>query len=234
MVRKKEQNRVSDELTDLIERFPNMRVEVLSSPQGHLLFVGKIDGIKNNSIQVSDVDGEKVPPVEYNTPVKLRGNTGSSMILLDGKVSGSAEQFWLVDQFGLLNSSNRRSYFRQNINLQAKAMLVNAILEVEGQKTSRNPSYIECQIQNISAVGVMFASKENFQKGDKLCLKNVVLVSEEPPIDLNCIVRRRVERSNFIEYGCEFYDMDTKDQDRLIKEIFILQRTELRAKLGNR
>lgn len=105
--------------------------------------------------------------------------------------------------------------------------------EATGTSAAGIPSGVytsSCRILDISAGGCMLITKGIYQIGDKLSMKNVTIIPGKPPFDFRCVVRRAIKRENLWEYGCEFQELGSKEQERLIRMILVLQRNELQAR----
>lgn len=210
-----------------------MRLEVVTA-ENKLIFVGKIEQLEKNGIQVADVTGGDVPYIQYNTPVKLRGFYHTSAILLEGLIGGSTRKFWRIDRLRTLQAKEQRGYFRQNIDRNAKMMCLNEIFGEQRPGDEAKKAPVDCKVANISATGAMILAKETFQVGDWLWLMDLALTPGEKPFALTCVVRRAVEREKNWEYGCEFYELDSEEQERLIKSILALQHRERQERRKDR
>ena len=87
-----------------------------------------------------------------------------------------------------------------------------------------------CHVLDISGGGILISSREEYDEGDRLAISGIYLVETEEPYSFSCHVRRRLpeEETDLIRYGCQFESLTTKEQDRLLHAIFILQREEIR------
>lgn len=217
--------RTSEKELELPDLETGMRLEVVT-PENKLIFVGRIESVKRDAIQVTDVTGEDVPYIPYNSPVKLRGFHHSRAIFMGGQIGGSSRKFWRIDRLQTLQISEQRSYFRQNISREAKVMCINELFGEQKSEDERKKALMSCHVTNISATGAMIRTREDFQEGDWLRLMDLVLVPGENAFALTCVVRRSVEDEQGRGYGCEFYELDSKEQERLIKSILVLQRKE--------
>ena len=94
---------MSEEEREVINRLrlpklhTGMRVEVLTLAN-QLIFVGVVEVLKETKIKVTEESGQKVPWVEYNTKVKLRGFQRDGIpFSLYGYISGSTDRLWQID-----------------------------------------------------------------------------------------------------------------------------------------
>lgn len=89
---------------------------------------------------------------------------------------------------------------------------------------------MECFILDLSAGGAMIQVDEELEEGDWLFLMDIRIIPKEPPFALTCRVQRVIQRGEKKAYGCQFSEMEEREQDRLIKGILYLQRKELQAR----
>ena len=86
-----------------------------------------------------------------------------------------------------------------------------------------------CTVLDVSAGGILIASQEEYQQGDRLSILGVRLTRTEDAFNFNCYVRRVGGREmGFIRYGCQFETLSSREQDRLLRAIFTVQREEIR------
>ena len=84
---------------------------------------------------------------------------------------------------------------------------------------------------DVSSGGLKFSSGEDYETGDRLTLKGVWLVESMDPFSFNCRIRRvgKPEEDGVTRrYGCQFEPMSDREQDRLLRAIFTLQREQIR------
>lgn len=76
----------------------------------------------------------------------------------------------------------------------------------------------------------MLQCAEHFQIHDYLRLTHVRIIPNELEFTFTCRVRRAdtEERGGF--YGCEFIELSERGGERLLRDIFVLQRQEIQAK----
>lgn len=208
---------------------PGMKVEVMTL-KNRLIFLGHIEQVTDKFVQIVDDSGADVPYVEYNSLVKLRGFASYRAFCLQGSIGGSTKQFWRVENLSTLQSGERRGYFRQNVNLKAALRRVHNPFEKQEVQEETEEPIVDCHISNISATGAMVESKAVFEEGDWFQLLDVKACVGERPFVFTCAVRRVTERAGAREYGCEFYELDGGEQERLIKCIMRLQRDEFKAR----
>lgn len=219
-------------LKELPELISGMRLEVISM-KNCLIFMGKIDWVKDDTIQLVHSAGGELPYIEYNSTIKLRGFWQGQPVFMKGVIRGSTKRFWRIDQLHTLQISEQRGYFRQNVKLGATIMCVNEVFEEGAEEDAEKRMPVPCEIANISAGGVMVLSKGNFREGDWVYVMNMALLPDENPLAFTCIVRRVIDKGKQMEYGCEFCDLEDQERERLIQSILKLQRIELRLRREN-
>lgn len=211
---------------------PGMRLEVMTM-ENRLIFMGKIDWVKEGTIQLVDSTGSDLPYIEYNSKVKLRGFWKSQPVFLEGMVGGTSTAFWRIDRLRTLQTQEQRGYFRQNVKLSATIMCVNEVFKEGAPADQKKRTPVPCEVVNISASGAMVLSEGEFQQGDWVYVMNMTLLPEEKPFAFTCIVRRALDKGRYMEYGCEFCDPEDEERERLIQSILQLQRRELQLRRGD-
>ena len=222
---------------------PELRVgmflEVLTM-QNRLIFRGRIEEVQaEDSIVIVDAEGDSLPYVEYNTRIKLQGYQGNQAIGLIGLIGGSNKRLWKVDRLGALQSYNRRNYFRQMVSVEVALTRLSLRPGEEeadpetpaGRKALARRTY-PGRMLDISAGGAMFYSKELLQIGERVSAKQVLLLEDQAPFDFTGVIRRAIQREDRWEYGVEFQELETREQERLIRMILLLQRKELKSRCG--
>lgn len=206
---------------------PGMKVEVMT-PENHLLFVGRVNTVYDGAVSIRDADDEPLAMVLVNKPLKLRFFREQDHLVLQGKVCGSTLKMWKIDRLESTFTQEQRAFFRQNISVELEAQC--------GRRPSAGgPAKLTfpCQVLDVSAGGMLISSKEEFRVGDRLYITGVPLVAGEPAFTFNCRVRRAsVWKKGVIRYGCQFEALSSKEQDRLLRAIFTIQREEIRKRKG--
>lgn len=204
--------------------YPDMKVEVLTS-DNKLLFMGKVEEFENGVLQIRDGKDQALPPMAYNCQIKLRCFQGSKVLVAQGIICGSSERRWKVDQLEIMSGEDRRAFFRQRIDAVAQMMPINETFDQkDGLKKGKQ---VPCQIVDVSMGGILISSKERFQEGDWLFVSGICIATEEKDFSFICRIQRYLEVGDEILYGCQFKELDTREQERLLRAIFIAQRKEL-------
>lgn len=207
---------------DFPDLYSGMKVEVLT-PANALIFVGRIRLLTGNQVDVLGETGGFLPRALYNQRVKLRCfQRDGGTFTLNGTVGPNDPKFWRIEKLQSLQSSENRSFFRQNIG-------------VEGQIVSSSGQKFPCKVLDVSAGGARVLTSKLFQLESTFQLEASFLPTEEP-FTLTCQVRRTSVRAQTaspmkkFEYGCQFVDVSPREQERLLQVVFTLQRKALRAR----
>ena len=208
---------------------PGMRLEVLTQ-DNKLIFIGELRLIEDAALHIFGLSRAYLPPVLYNTPVRLKGYLdGMRPMVLKGLICGSTSWFWKVDRLEALYVKDNRMYFRQCVNRSGRVMCVNEIFMPEGLSPSGHMQPVGCSILNISGDGILVQCQEQYQVGDWLLLMDISIVPEIKNFSFTCQVRRVEEGLGGGLYGCHLEGLEQKEQDLLLRAIFMVQRAEIEA-----
>ena len=199
-------------------------VEVLTM-ENRLSFLGRVDSFRNGAVVLRDAKGDELPIAMYNKEVKLRFFGGTGNVVLYGRVCGSTSLIWKVDSLESKFIKEQRAFFRQRISPNTEGLCSRrAFGGVKGTKP------VTCQVLDISAGGMLIACPDEYQENDRLSITGVRLAGSEDPFSFTCRVRRVGEKSDagVARYGCQFETLLPKEQDRLLRSIFAVQREEIR------
>lgn len=202
-----------------------MKVEVLTM-ENHLLFVANLSIPEERGIlELHRESGDPLPQALYNSKVKLRGfQKNSTAYALSGVVTKSSRDSWRVEQLEVLQVQDSRAFFRQRTNMDALAVPSGRYKAKELEGT--------CKILDISAGGARFFSKDAYQPEERVILE-IAPIAEEEPFSILCEILRVAEAENGkYEYGCRFVNLNDREQQRLLRTIFVLQRRMLQARRG--
>lgn len=205
-----------DQKLDMIGLYEGLSIEVLTL-ENDLTFQGRLERVRPEYIQIRENGGGELPPVLLNKEIKMRCTPRESQVLiLRGQICGSTQWFWRVDRIQILHVQEKRGFFRQRVNVGTSLIRMG------------DEEVMPCRLLDISAggVGVVLQCTEELHPNDRILLKDAKIVPEEPPFSFHCRVRRVVQQGGQWVYGCEFEDMSTREQDRLLRAIFITQRRE--------
>lgn len=205
---------------------PGMAVEVLNV-ENRLLFMGRLEGCQGSSVIIRDAKDDELPPILYNAEVRLRFFQNEQNLVLQGKICGSTSQIWKIDRLVSQFTKEQRTYFRQRVSPHSPAMCIKRAAAAGGQEKKPAP----CHVQDVSAGGMLILCKEEYRVGDRLSITGIRIVEQEAPFTFNCQVRRVGEMSDgLIRYGCQFESVPAKEQDRLLRAIFAVQREEIKRR----
>ena len=204
---------------------PGMTVEVLTV-DNYLAFLGKVDSIKDGAVILRDNRGNELPQVMYNREMRLSFKREGETTMLRGKICGCSDEIWKLDQLESMFTRDQRSAFRQSISTDIQA-------KCHRRRPPRGEPEKEgtdCHVIDVSSGGLMFSSGESYESGERLALKGVRLAQSMEPFNFNCQVRRvgSPDEDGVIRYGCQFEPMSEREQDRLLRAIFTIQREEIR------
>ena len=215
-----------------------MRLEMLSEENQTLLYKGVISKTDDECIWVSHADGNEVPPVVYNSRVRLKGyKKDDNILMLCGTVFGSSPLFWKIGQISEFSIFNKRENYRHPVSIVTTARRL-------PQEPGESPAEEEpgdeyaagrterCALVNISSGGVLFCCDHRFPVNANVQLGEIRFYPDHPPFALRCKVLRVNEQEGKYFHGCRFIDINTKEQERMVREIFLLQRDEIRRRNG--
>ena len=205
---------------------PDMLVEVMTS-DNYLAFLGKVDSIKDGAVVLRDNRGNELPQVMYNREMRLSFKREGETTMLRGKICGCSGEIWKLDQLESMFTKDQRASFRQSISTSTPAKCHRRSWRGEVDKKGS-----DCHVIDVSSGGLKFSSEESYETGDRLALKGVWLVESMDPFNFNCRVRRvgDLEEDGVTRrYGCQFEPMQDREQDRLLRAIFTVQREQIRT-----
>lgn len=204
---------------------PGMMTEVMT-PDNRLLYVGRVNTVFDNAVSIREINDDILPMVLVNKEVKLRFFREQDNLVLQGQVCGSTMKMWKIDRMKSAFTREQRAFFRQSISVDVEAQC--------GKRTGAGgPAKVTfpCRVVDISAGGMLISSRETFTLGDRLHVTDIRLVASEPAFAFNCQVRRAgVWKKGVFRYGCQFESLSLKEQDRLLRAIFAVQREEIRKR----
>lgn len=212
---------------------PGTIMEMLTL-ENKMVFVGSVEWFKETTIQIIDSSGGYIPPMEYNTTVKLRFFSGPQVITLSGVVRGTTENFWRLDDLKILQTEERRQHFRQYTTLTGKVMCVNALFGKDTGSDNCKSGTFNCRVVDLSTTGARIRAEAKYEKDDMLFLVDVRISAYEPAFTATCIVRRVIQGEEGPEYGCEFYGMSPDEHEFITRLVLDIQRKDLRMRRANR
>ena len=214
-----------EKIPNMPELTPGMKVEVLTT-ENDLLFVGRLTLPETGgALELGRESGDPLPQALYNSKVKLRGfQKDSTAFAISGVVTKSSPDFWRVEELAVLQIQDSRTFFRQRTNIDG--------LTAPSGRPPAKDDRVSCKILDISAGGARFISTASYSLGDRLVLETAP-IDWEDPFSIICEIRRvtEIEGEKF-EYGCQFINLEGREQERLLRSIFVLQRRMLQSRRG--
>lgn len=214
---------VEEHAADEFDIQAGMRVDVLTL-NNRLTFVGKVDSYRGGALIIRDARDYDLPPVLYNKEIRLRFTREKSSLVLQGKICGSTSQIWKVDRLESKFAKEQRVYFRQRLSANPTATCYRRTMS-----GSPGTKPVRCEILDVSAGGLLIRCRDEYAVGDFLMVNGISITKKEEEFNFVCQVRRIGEREEtYVNYGCQFETLSSKEQDRLLRAIFIVQREEIR------
>lgn len=216
------------ERTSTLRIQPGSIVEVLGE-DNRLMLVGRVMNYTGDMISIQDSQSRELPPVYYNQDVKLRIKQSGVNAIILGKICGSTKLFWKIDRLQKTAVSEKREFFRQTVRASAKVQCVKR--SPQAPKLNRGSDATACTVLDISAGGLMIYATEPFQAGDRLLVSDLVLGKDK--FRFYCFVQRVfTDPGRGWRFGCRFDGMEQRDEDRLLRAIFAIQRQEIQKSRG--
>lgn len=226
--KKKEVEKEYEDEGDILgfEEYSGMRVEV-TTVDGGLLFVAKLQGIRGSSGELHQYSEAEVSQNQNDEPIhaKIRGynDEDRKAIYLEGDITPLEKHIWKVEGLDVTRISNDRAFFRLNTDLEATSTMFG------GLTSGERP----CRLLDISVGGARIGSEFRYYKNDKFLLK-VQLLEDRPESAIFCKVLRVIEKGESkFEYGCQFIELNEADQEKITQNIFAAQIAERRKKRGD-
>lgn len=195
--------------------YSGMRVEV-TTPEGVLLFVAKLEGLHGREGELHQYSETELPQMEPPFRVKLRGYSDADRkaVSMEGAITPMPRHIWKVEELSVARVGNDRAFFRLDTDVEATATMFSGL--AMGEKP--------CRLLDISVGGGRISSEYRYHTGDKFLLK-VRLIEDLPESVMFCQVLRVIARDKQkYEYGCEFLELTEDDRERIMQNIFTVQR----------
>ncbi|MEG1953433.1 MAG: PilZ domain-containing protein [Hydrogenoanaerobacterium sp.] len=214
----------------------------IESEKNELLATGTIYRIDDEGIDVIDSAGGKMMLIAYKTPVKISiFNSKLGFQLFRCTVFTSTQWSLRVSNVETIQDFERREFFRVSVRVKANLYTLTADkkLRVREEKNEENkdkePSPedipLEIMVENISLNGLLFATSQIFQMNDVF---EVELLLFKNILRFKCRICRMCESdTRLYRYGCQFFENSQRTDDNLCKDLFQLQRIELKKRRDN-
>lgn len=209
------------------------RLEVLSENHTPLLSC-VISKTEDECVWVSHAKGESMPSIIYNSRVILKKiiTKDDSILMLYGTILGSNAQIWKIGELSEFSIFNRRENYRQSTDISTTVCyLPQKSEEAEGVDHANTMNQAEkCKVLNISRGGLLFNSKKLFPVNSNVQMGEFCLYPNHPPFTLRCRILHTREWGGKHIHGCCFIELTAKEQERIVQDIFLLQRDEIRRR----
>lgn len=194
--------------------YSGIRVEV-TTLEGQLLFVAKLLGLRGDKGELRQYSEGVAPKDGESLRVRIRGyvDREKKAVYMEGVITPSQENMWLVEELAVLKVGNDRAFFRLDTNIDATATMFG------GLEMGEKP----CKLLNISIGGASIRSKCRYHEGDKFLLKVRLLKDRPISAIFSEVVRITEKDAAEYEYGCRFLEMTDEDQEKITKNIFEAQ-----------
>lgn len=199
----------------------------LKNQQNDLLTTGVIRKIDDEGLDIVGASDEKMLLIPYDTTVKINiFHSTLGLQILMGVVYTSSEHILRLVQIETLGSFERRVFFRVNVRMRARLYPIkDPFLNAVGEE---NEPAFEVLIENISLSGLMISTPRIFVMGDKFDIE-VQLFKDI--MKMRCQVCRFDQPNGLNKrYGCMYLDQSQRQADNLCKDLFQLQRIELKKR----
>ncbi|MEG1429636.1 MAG: PilZ domain-containing protein [Hydrogenoanaerobacterium sp.] len=214
----------------------------IESEKNELLATGTIYRIDDEGIDVIDSAGGKMMLIAYKTPVKISiFNSKLGFQLFRCTVFTSTQWSLRVSDVETIQDFERREFFRVSVRVKANLYTLTADkkLRVREEKNEENKDKepdpedipLEIMVENISLNGLLFATSQIFQMNDVF---EVELLLFKNILRFKCRICRMCESdTRLYRYGCQFFENSQRTDDNLCKDLFQLQRIELKKRRDN-
>ncbi|MEF9852398.1 MAG: PilZ domain-containing protein [Hydrogenoanaerobacterium sp.] len=214
----------------------------IESEKNELLATGTIYRIDDEGIDVIDSAGGKMMLIAYKTPVKISiFNSKLGFQLFRCTVFTSTQWSLRVSNVETIQDFERREFFRVSVRVKANLYTLTADkkLRVREEKNEENKDKepnpedipLEIMVENISLNGLLFATSQIFQMNDVF---EVELLLFKNILRFKCRICRMCESdTRLYRYGCQFFENSQRTDDNLCKDLFQLQRIELKKRRDN-
>jgi hypothetical protein len=209
----------------------------IKSINNESLAVGSIIKIDNEALEVAAAEGDRMPLLQYRTPVKMFvNNLRLGTFILVGIAYLSTENFARIEEVKPLQEFERRRAFRVNTDVMGEMSLL--MTETELAALSAEPAgpggethgeaafsdIVAVRIVDISLTGLRLQTDSRLRPGARYYVE-FKLLGKTTGLCLR--VQRRIESpGGSLQYGGIFFDFSERQMDMLCKDLFQLQRME--------
>lgn len=194
-----------------------------------LLATGRIAVLTEEYLQVGTYQGEKLPILRLNLPVKISvHNAKLGFRVLAGVVFLSTDGLLKITDVDNLQDFERRSFFRVPIKDMSAVLIREPKDDTEAVTAAEE---IPIWLDNVSLSGLLFTPKDTkreFLVGERFMVE---LSLPKNKIAMNVRICRSEQHGlKPRKYGCEFFDYTQKQSDKLCNFIFETEREIMRKK----
>ncbi len=224
---------------DNLESFSEALCEV-KAQNGDTLLLGKISTINTKyslSFNVVSGDGTELMEIRYETPITAVLKKQERFLVVSGEIALANKMFWRISHLKLVQDTEKRTFFRVRADSPCKVSDYTEISEDDANddffEAPEVPEY-DAKIIDLSLSGIKLRSDHEFERSDHIVLSNLRFKYIKS-FKLKCrIVHKavydRAGKREFI-YGCEFLDVNQYTTDLICRDIFDVQRTQLKQKV---
>ncbi len=202
-----------------------------------LISTGFLSNILQESLQMAN-SMDVLPILHCNTPVKISiYNSTLGFKVLVGKVFLSTPDMMQITDIQNLADFERRNFFRLDVNIDAKAYLIQEDASEEDDASKKNHAseeddaseedhLFDITVIDLSLSGFFIATHQHLEAGQ-------MFVTTLTLYDTNIPFRCQVQREQKVDYshngyGCAFLDSSNRQFDLLCKYIFEKQREQIK------
>ena len=197
------------------EVYSGMRVEV-TTRDGRLLFTARLVSPRDGTAELYQFSESAIPLEGDSLPVCIRGynDRKRKAVYMEAAISPRPKHVWQVDGLAVVRTGNDRAFFRLDTDIEASMTIFG------GFGAGEKP----CRMLNISVGGACVTTEHPLREGDKFLLK-VRLMEDRPESAMFCQILRVIEKDKQkYEYGCRFLELTEEDQEKIIQNIYAVQR----------
>ena len=184
-----------------------------------LLGMGKIADVSFDDSILIEKRGDDLPCLAVNATVKVGiANFKLGSMFLTAKVYTSTDSAMKIKEIFVTSESEKRKAFRLNYSA-----LTNIYKDNERPPA---PALETIELVNISLTGFLCKCKHELPTNDQYLL---ALTAKDKVLFLNFVIVREIDTEDkFHNYGCMFYNVDGKTEDKLLFFLQEIQREDIR------
>lgn len=134
-----------------------------------------------------------------------------------GLVSDSTPDMITIVSMQQFKEFNKREYFRLNV-------MINSKIQIFDHNDRVIESSVPVKVRDLSLTGIFFVGRNlQLEPGQRV----EILLPLNDTYSYSCTVKRKVDYYRSIGYGCEFDELNNKQEDCLCNYLFEQQRKEI-------